>query len=69
MLQQHPEIQKKAIELISKYADVFSADDSIGQTDLVEFDIMLKPGAKPFKARTRALNPTQLQSLWNQIET
>ena len=55
---------KKVVKLISEYMDVFSSPEEVfGKTDLLEFDIDLKEGAKPAKARCRPLNPKQKESL------
>jgi len=38
-------------------------------TDLVEFEIKLKPGTQPVKQKVRPLNPHQKASLEKQMET
>ena len=64
LLCKHPDVQRRAISLVSEYTDVFSDDgEKIGLTDLVEFKISVKPGVRPIKQKTRPLNPTQLASL------
>ena len=38
-------------------------------TNLIEFDITQKVKARPVKQKSRPLNPSQLESLQNHIET
>ena len=64
---------KKAMErvkkMIRKFYRVFGEPTkSIGHTDLVEFEVELTPEAKPVRQRLRPLNPTQLESLKNQLD-
>ena len=71
VLKANPEIQKKAIKLVMEYADIFGekGKKEMGLTDLVEFEIDIKPGTKPVKQKVRPLNPHQKESLKKQIET
>ncbi|WP_416879508.1 reverse transcriptase domain-containing protein [Litorimonas sp.] len=61
----------RAKELINKYAEVFSvptvAGTTIGKTDRIQCEVKLKPGAIPFKAKVRPLNPNQRESLEKQV--
>ena len=60
MLQQRPQLRDKVVALIEEYVDVFSSPDRVfGKTTLLEFDVELKPGSKPHKAKCRPLNPKQ----------
>ena len=69
MLREHPGMLEKTKELIRRHKEVFSSPDQvIGKTDLIEFDIKIKPGTKPKKARLRPLNPKQKKSLQDQID-
>ena len=68
LLSKHPDIQEEAIKLVSEYHDLFSEAGDPGVTDLIEFNITLKDGAQPIKARTRPLNPTQMASLRKQLD-
>ena len=71
VLKANPEIQKKAIELVMEFADIFGEEGKkeVGVTDMIEFEIKLKEGAKPVKQKVRPLNPHQQESLRKQMET
>ena len=71
LLKENPEIQKKAIALVMEYADIFGekGKKEVGVTEMVEFDIKLKEGARPVKQKIRPLNPHQKESLKKQMET
>ena len=71
LLQRNPEIKEKAIALVKEYADIFGekGEKEIGETDLVDFEITLKEGAKPVRQKVRPLNPHQKDSLKKQMET
>ena len=71
LLKENPEIQEKAIALVKEYADIFGekGKKEVGETDLVEFEITLKEGAKPVRQKVRPLNPHQKESLKKQMET
>ena len=71
LLKENPEIRKKAIELVMEYADIFGekGKKEVGVTDLVDFQIKLKDGARPVKQKVRPLNPHQKASLKAQMET
>ena len=71
VLNANPEIKKKAIALVKEFADIFGekGKKEVGITDLVEFDIELKEGAKPVRQKVRPLNPHQRESLKKQVET
>ena len=69
MLKDNPEIMKKLLVILDKYQEVFSTPEAeTGNTDLVEFEVNLQPGARPVKQKLRPLNPAQLESLDNQID-
>ena len=69
MLQENPEILKKLLVILEKYQDVFSAPGAeTGDTDLVEFEVTLQPGAKPVRQKLRPLNPAQAESLDKQLD-
>ena len=70
MLKANPEIQKKAVQLVMEFADIFGekGKSEIGETNLVEFSIKLKEGTRPVKQKLRPLNPHQKESLRKQIE-
>ena len=42
-------------ELFNKYAALFSFDGSFGSTNVLEHEIVLKPGARPVKQKNRKL--------------
>ena len=64
-----PKKRKQVEDLVREFADIFSTPDNVtGKTDLIEFDIDLKPDAKPSKAKLRPLNPNQLADLKRQIK-
>ena len=71
VLKANPEIQKKAVQLVMEFADIFGekGKSEVGVTDLVEFEIKLKPGTQPVKQKVRPLNPHQKASLEKQMET
>ena len=71
LLKENPEIRKKAIKLVMEYADIFGekGKKEVGVTDLVDFEIKLKAGARPIKQKVRPLNPHQKASLKAQMET
>ena len=55
--------------MLDEYQEVFIDPEHIyGKTDIVEFSVELKEGAKPAKARCRPLNPKQKESLKQQLE-
>ena len=70
ILKKNPSIKARLIKLIEDYADVFADPEGvqIGITDQIEFDIELKPGAKPKKQKLRPLNPYQRKSLRDQVD-
>ena len=69
VLQEQPEVKKKLINLLDKYRDVFASSTRVtGTTTLIEFDIVLKQGAKPVKQKVRPLNPEQRDSLRKQLD-
>ena len=71
VLKANPEIQKKAVRLVMEFADIFGekGKSEVGVTDLVEFEIELKPGTRPVKQKVRTLNPHQKASLEAQMDT
>ena len=70
ILKKNPVIKSKLVKMVTKYADVFADPEGvqIGMTDQIEFDIELKPGAKPKKQKLRPLNPYQRKSLRDQVD-
>ena len=69
LLKANPKVQDKVVSMIQRYYKVFGEPGlSIGKTDLVEFKIDLKPDAKPIRQKLRPLNPTQVESLKNQLK-
>ena len=61
-------MRTEILKLIEEYLDVFSSPDEMyGCTDLMEFSIELKEGARPSKSRCRPLNPLQKESLKKQL--
>ena len=70
ILKENPVIKDKLIQIIEEYSDVFSDPEGveIGTTDLIEFSVELKEGARPVKQKLRPLNPKQRQSLRKQLD-
>ena len=68
-LKSRPELLSKVKALIEEYLDVFprSGGSTVGNTDLMELDITLKPGTTPPQARCRNLNPMMLDNLRKQL--
>ena len=68
LLKGHPEIITKTIKLFLNNFDALSvSDDDFGKTDLVSFQINLKPDAKPFRDKVRPLAPQMEEKLKKQI--
>jgi dUTPase len=64
-----PEAMSKVEDLLVEFSDTVSKHKTdYGKTDLVELNIDLVPGAKPFKGRARPLNPKQESDLEDQLE-
>ena len=70
ILKKNPVVKDKLIQVIEDYADVFSDPEGveIGTTDLIEFDVRLKEGARPIRQKLRPLNPKQRDSLRKQLD-
>ena len=68
-LKARPELLSKVKALIEEYLDVFprQGGSTVGNTDLMELDLKLKPGATPPQARCRNLNPAMLNDLRKQL--
>lgn len=55
--------------LLKRYAHIFAnKKQEIGETDMIEFDVVLKPGSRPVKAKVRPLNPAQEENLKAQVD-
>ena len=62
-------LKRKLARMLEEYQEVFSDPEHMyGKTDIIEFAVKLKEGAKPVKARCRPLNPKQKESLKQQLE-
>ena len=69
ILQKDPVLLQHVKELIGEYQDVFaSPEQEIGKTSLIEFNVTLKPGARPVKQKVRPLNPHQKEDLRKQLD-
>ena len=69
LLNKDPEMKRKVKELVREYIDIFSSPElAFGKTDLVEFEIDLEPGSKPYKTKVRPINPKQRQDLKEQLD-
>ena len=70
ILKENPVVKDKLIQIIEEYSDVFSDPEGveIGTTDLIEFSVELKEGARPVKQKLRPLNPKQRESLRKQLD-
>ena len=53
VLKENPEIKKKAIALVTEFADIFGekGKKEIGITDMIDIKIDLKKGARPIKQK------------------
>ena len=68
VLKDKPDIREQVINIFMTYREVMAIHDhDFGQTDLVRFNIELKPGAEPVCAKLRPLNPIQERDLERQI--
>ena len=67
ILNQNPDIRLKARRLIHDYVDIFSYAEP-GETDLVELDLKLQPGAAPVRQKVRPLNPAMEADLQKQLD-
>ena len=64
-----PEQKRKLLDLLWDYQDIFSYPGKyLDCTDLVEFEIKLKPDARPFKARPYRSNPHVRREVRRQVE-
>ena len=69
MLKTRPDLHQRVWQILKKQWTVFSSEAQIiGQTDLIEFEVELVPGTKPFRGKVRPLNPAMKQSLKEQLE-
>mgnify|MGYP003312821645 CR=1 FL=1 len=69
LLTRNPHIKAQLLEIIKNYQHVFADPESeVGETDLVEFDIEVKPGTQPYRSKVRPLNPTMRESLRKQLD-
>ena len=69
LLKADPKLKEKLVELVREYLDIFSSPEEVfGKTSLVEFEINLEPGSKPYKAKVRPTNPKQRQDLREQLD-
>ena len=68
LLKDHPSIKKKLKSLIYKYRNVFSQDESVGHTNLVQCEVRLKEGTKPVRQKDRPMNPKLEESLKIQVD-
>ena len=62
------EAKAAAIALLLKHFQLFAWDHSFGRTSTTHHKIQLKPGAVPFKARYRMLNPEMEKKLDEQLD-
>ena len=70
ILKENPLVKDKLLQVIEEYVDVFSDPEGveIGTTDLIEFEVKLKEGARPVRQKLRPLNPKQRDSLRKQLD-
>jgi dUTPase len=65
----NPACHRQVEDMLLKYWDCISKTKTdYGKTDLMELEIDLTPGAKPFKGHNRQLNPRQEDDLHGQLE-
>ena len=63
-----PLLLGQAIELLLKYYHVFSWNGKPGKTTLIEHRINLRPGAQPYRAKCRPVNPALEAKLKEALE-
>ena len=69
LLNAKPGKRRKVLHLLDRYLDVFCDEDrQYGNTTQEEFQVKLKPGARPVRAPMRPHNPDQKASLKRQLD-
>ena len=69
LLKADPILKEEVESLVKEYSDVFSSPEvAFGKTTLIEFEVNLKPGSKPVKAKVRPTNPKQRADLREQLD-
>ena len=64
-----PETTWEVENLLIEYWDVLSKSKTdYGRTDMIELEIDLVPGAKPYKGRSLPINPKEEQDLWETLQ-
>ncbi|KAI7888062.1 uncharacterized protein EV154DRAFT_566749 [Mucor mucedo] len=62
-------IKTRFLILLNKYKHIFDwHNDSIGHSDLMEYDIKLKPDAVPYRAKPYRLSPLESEYLQKEID-
>ena len=68
-LMTNPAFHRQVEDMLLKYWDCISKNKTdYGQTSLMELEIDLVPGARPFKGHNRQLNPNQEADLQKQLD-
>ena len=69
LLADRPDAKERVRQILRKHWKVFSSEARlIGETDLLEFEVELEPGAKPHRGKVRPLNPDMKKSLKDQLD-
>ena len=68
-LREDKELRKEVIKALLEYEDIISVNGEFGETSLVTHHIILEPGARPIKLRSRPLNPIMEESLSKQLDS
>ena len=69
ILAKHPAVKERVKQIIWRYRKVFSQDGEIGETDLTEMRLKLKPNVEPIRAKVRDLNPAMEAELNKTLDT
>ena len=64
-----PRAVREVENLLLEYYDVLSKSKTdYGRTDMIELEIDLLPGAKPYKGRCLPINPKEEEDLWETLQ-
>ena len=68
ILAKHPQVKERVKQIIYKYRHVFSQDGEIGETDLTEMKLKIKPNVEPIRQKVRDFNPAMTADLNKTID-
>ena len=70
LLEQHPEVRSKLINLVKHYEAVFTDDETaVGKTDVLKMKIVLRDDVVPVRSAVRKIKPGHQESLKKQIDS